>query len=402
MANVIRLRTFCAVVVLGLVAVACGSSTESTTADDGDSTELAEVGGGDVDEASGTTQPQPDEAEVSTGDSESGDAGQDDGIDESQETATTTTTTTSAPALERPVFGPPDSLTPDCSAVPAEVSVGLATASLSSGGNDYTYQWTVPSSYDGSPLSVVLDFHGIGSNGAQQAVFSEWAATAEAEGFLSVQPTGLSAAGDDRPSWELPQFDTDERDDVTFVVDLIADIGRRVCIDPSRVYATGMSNGGLFTSTLLCDLSERIAAGVSVAGVTHHDGCSPTRAVPYLAFHGTADTVVPFNGGGESTLDGAELGGDFFEQVIPEEFAQFADSFGCTSSQDSEVTADITLTSYSGCTDGVPLGFYTIEGGGHTWPGSPISAAISTLGFTNTDISATEIAWDFFTQHQLG
>ena len=335
--------------------------------------------------------------DLEAGDSESDEAVE---LTENEDSEPESTTTTEAVPEETGDFGPV-SLAPDCANLP-DVSVGLSTSVLNSGGNDYTFQYTVPSSYDGSPLPVVLDFHGIGSNGAQQAVFSGWASAAELQGFVSVQPTGLSANGDDRASWELPQFDTSERDDIAFVVDLIDVISSQVCVDPARIYSTGMSNGGLFTSTVVCELSERIAAAVSVAGVTHHESCSPTRAVPYLAFHGTADTVVPFNGGGESTLDGADLSGDFFEQVIPDEFAEFADSTGCTSSTDTSITPEVTLTSYTGCRDGAPLGFYTIEGGGHTWPGSPISAAIESLGFTNTDISATEIAWEFFSQHALG
>lgn len=379
-----RLRFVIAVVVFALVAASCSSAAETSAADGlaADADDSADV--------STTSTPEDTAEAVETADGE-----------ESGEVApeTTAATTTAAPEAERADFGPV-SLTPDCANLP-DVSVGLSTDLVNSGGNAYTYQFTVPSSYDGSPLPVVLDFHGIGSNGAQQAVFSGWAAAAELQGFISVQPTGLSAGGDDRASWELPQFETDERDDIAMVVDLLADVSSQVCVDPARVYAAGMSNGGFFTSTLVCELSERIAAAISVAGVTHHESCSPDRAVPYLAFHGTADTVVPFNGGGESTLDGADLGGDFFEQVIPDEFAEFADSSGCTASTDSQVTPEITLTSYSGCTDGVPLGFYAIEGGGHTWPGSAISAAIESLGFTNTDISATEIAWDFFSQHSL-
>jgi len=373
-----RLRYVLAVVVFALVAASC-SSTD-------DSAESAEVA---------ATDPPAEEPVPDTETDESSDS------QETQEPAAETTTSTEAPAAEeRPDFGPV-SLVPDCANLP-DVSIGLSTDLVSSGGNDYTYQYTVPSSYGGSPVAVVLDFHGIGSNGAQQAVFSGWAAAAETQGFLSVQPTGLAAGGDDRASWELPQFETDERDDIAFVVDLIDEISSQVCIDPARIYSTGMSNGGFFTSTVVCELSERIAAAVSVAGVTHHESCSPSRAVPYLAFHGTDDTVVLFNGGRESTLDGAAGGSEFFEQVIPEEFAEFAETSGCTESVDSAVTAEITLTSYSGCTDGVPLGFYTIVGGGHTWPGSSISAAIPTLGFTNLDISATEIAWEFFGQHTLG
>ena len=386
-----RLRYVIAIVVFALVAASCGSATDNSA--------NAAPGAIDADEVAEATTT---EAPVDTEDTTESDVDAVEEPAESEEPApeTTTTTTTEASTVEQTDFGPV-SLAPDCANLP-DVSVGLSTEVLTSGGNEYNYQFTVPSSYDGSPLPVVLDFHGIGSNGAQQAVFSGWSAAAESEGFLSVQPTGLMADGDDRASWELPQFETSDRNDIQFVVDLIDVISSQICIDPARIYSTGMSNGGLFTSTVVCELSERIAAAVSVAGVTHHESCSPTRAVPYLAFHGTDDTVVPFNGGGESTLDGAAGSSEFFEQVIPEEFAEFADSNGCSGSTDSQITPEVTLTSYSGCNDDVPLGFYTIEGAGHTWPGSSISAAIPTLGVTNLDISATEIAWEFFGQHTLG
>ena len=386
-----RLRYVIAIVVFALVAASCSSATDNSA--------NAAPGAIDADEVAEATTT---EAPVDTEDTTESDVDAVEEPAESEEPApeTTTTTTTEAPTVEQTDFGPV-SLAPDCANLP-DVSVGLSTEVLTSGGNEYNYQFTVPSSYDGSPLPVVLDFHGIGSNGAQQAVFSGWSAAAESEGFLSVQPTGLMADGDDRASWELPQFETSDRNDIQFVVDLIDVISSQICIDPARIYSTGMSNGGLFTSTVVCELSERIAAAVSVAGVTHHESCSPTRAVPYLAFHGTDDTVVPFNGGGESTLDGAAGSSEFFEQVIPEEFAEFADSNGCSGSTDSQITPEVTLTSYSGCNDDVPLGFYTIEGAGHTWPGSSISAAIPTLGVTNLDISATEIAWEFFGQHTLG
>ena len=301
-----RLRYVIAIVVFALVAASCSSATDNSA--------NAAPGAIDADEVAEATTT---EAPVDTEDTTESDVDAVEEPAESEEPApeTTTTTTTEAPTVEQTDFGPV-SLAPDCANLP-DVSVGLSTEVLTSGGNEYNYQFTVPSSYDGSPLPVVLDFHGIGSNGAQQAVFSGWSAAAESEGFLSVQPTGLMADGDDRASWELPQFETSDRNDIQFVVDLIDVISSQICIDPARIYSTGMSNGGLFTSTVVCELSERIAAAVSVAGVTHHESCSPTRAVPYLAFHGTDDTVVPFNGGGESTLDGAAGSSEFFEQVIP-------------------------------------------------------------------------------------
>ena len=184
------------------------------------------------------------------------------------------------------------------------------------------------------------------------------------------------------------------------VVGLLDHVAANVCIDPSRIYAAGMSTGALFTSTLVCELGNTIAAAVSVAGVTHHESCEPSRPMSYLAFHGTDDTTIPFRGGGETTLSGSE-GGEFFEQVMPEEFAEFASDFGCTESTDSAISDSVTLTSWAGCSEDVELGFYTIDGGGHTWPGSTVSSEIPSLGFTNMDIDATSLAWEFFQRHQL-
>lgn len=274
--------------------------------------------------------------------------------------------------------------------------VGSQTGAIASGGNEYGVLWTVPSSYDGTAVPLVIDFHALGSNGGQQNVFAGFGALAEVEGFVAVNPTGLRNQVDDRVSWELPEFDVDTRDDVAFVTDLIDYMATQVCVDQERIFATGMSNGGLFTSVLVCELSDRIRAAASVAGVTHDDSCSPSRAVPYLAFHGTADTVVPYAGGGESTLAEDDGGSAFFEQVMPDEFAEFADSFRCDESVDTVVTSEISLRAWSGCDDDVEVGFYTIDGGGHTWPGSDISSAFPALGVTNMDIDATQVIWDFF------
>lgn len=388
------MRRLAILMLFALIAASCGSDSGNAEAvDDGAGEEVEEV----VEEAEDT-------------DSETDSAEQDDTDDADTEASAEQEPAEEAPeedesAEEEPaeegargLIGPPEVLDPDCSAVPS-ASVGLQTGTVTTAGFEYAFQMIVPSGYDGTaPIPVVLDFHGLGSNGAQQALFSGVAALAEAEGFLSVQPTGIpSPTDEERNSWELPQFDLPERDDVQMVVDMLDFISGQVCIDPGRVYSMGMSNGALFTSELVCDLSERIAGAVSVAGVTHDDSCEPSRAVPYLAFHGIDDDTVPFNGGGESSL-----GPDpFFEQVMPEEFSQFADDFGCASSEESVVTAEITLTSYIGCEDGVELGFYAIAGAGHTWPGSLVSSSIPSLGVTNTDIDATTVAWEFFEQQSL-
>ncbi len=305
-------------------------------------------------------------------------------------------TTTEAPISEAPTSSAP---TVDACVSLADPGVGLQSGAIESGGNEYSYQWTVPSTAEpGQALPVVLDFHGIGSNGPQQGTLTGFGTLAETEGFVAVQPTGRSTSTDSRASWELPQFDTDERDDVAFVQDLLERLALDVCVDRTRIYSAGMSNGGFFTSVLVCELSDTIAAAASIAGVTHPDGCAPTRPVPYLAFHGTDDLVVPFAGGGRSALDGG-VTAPFFEQVMPDEFAEFASDFGCAAPIDEEVAAGVSRRIYDECAGGAQLAFYTVDGGGHTWPGSEVSGAIPSLGLTTMEVDATELAWAFFRQY---
>lgn len=257
----------------------------------------------------------------------------------------------------------------------------------------------VPAGAGSEPLPVVLNWHGLGSNGTQQALLSAYENLADDEGFLAVHPTGADN------SWELAQFDVPGRDDVAMVDDVIDRLITEFCADPTRIYSTGLSNGGFFTALLICERADRIAAGVSVAGVSHPDGCAPSRPVPFIAFHGTDDDVVPFAGGG-STLAGA--GSDaastaFFQQSMPEEFAEFAADFGCLPDPEATPVGDeVTRNDYLGCDDDVPLSFYEIEGGGHTWPGSPLGPLLTgALGRTTDEVSATRDGWAFMSQFSL-
>ena len=86
---------------------------------------------------------------------------------------------------------------------------------------------------------------------------------------------------------------------------------------------------------------------------------------------------------------------------MPDEFGEFAADFGCATPVDEEVATGVSRRSYTECADGVALAFYTIDGGGHTWPGSVISSAIPSLGVTTMEVNATELAWAFFRQHSL-
>ena len=81
------------------------------------------------------------------------------------------------------------------------------------------------------------------------------------------------------------------------------------CVDESRIYATGLSDGALFTSLLACTMANRFAAFAPVAGVVVNKPCDPGRRVPIIAFHGTADPILYFNGGvGTAMLNNALSG----------------------------------------------------------------------------------------------
>lgn len=282
---------------------------------------------------------------------------------------------------------------------------GVQTVTLDTGDDTRDLRIFLPSVYDGSPLAMVINWHGLGSDGPQQAIFSNYETLAEAEGFLVVHPTGVPAPGDTRNSWELAQFNDPGRDDIAMAESVIDHLITNYCADPSRVYSTGMSNGGFFTSRLVCELSDRIAAAVSVAGITHHDGCNPERAVPLMAFHGTADAVVPF-AGGVSTLveeNATPEALDFFTQVMPEEFAEFAASNGCDPDPTVEAVSDeVTRYDYINCSDDVGQVFFEVTDGGHSWPGSPLGPfVVDTLGYTTNDVSATVDGWAFMSQYSL-
>jgi polyhydroxybutyrate depolymerase len=194
------------------------------------------------------------------------------------------------------------------------------------------------------------------------------------------------------------------------------------------VYVTGLSNGAFLTSAVACRYADRIAAAAPVAGIRDIDGCDPSRPVPVVAFHGTADTFVAYDGGYGSSVanlpspDGSgktigQSGGDRISQgnattttapgstkppTIEEITADWAKRNGCSAKRTEEkVASDVTLLAWS-CPKGDEAELYRVEGGGHSWPGSAFSKQVaSVVGRTTDSISADEIMWRFFRDHPL-
>src|SRR5471030_924979 len=137
--------------------------------------------------------------------------------------------------------------------------------------------------------------HGAGGWPVQQMELSRWNRMADEHGFIVVYPSGIESAGP--RVWHMGGDGLMR--DVRFISELIDKLEAAYNIDPSRIYANGISNGGGMSFVLSCTLSSRIAAVgmVAAAQTLPWSWCTDQRAVPMIAFHGTGDPMVPYNGG---------------------------------------------------------------------------------------------------------
>jgi polyhydroxybutyrate depolymerase len=289
-----------------------------------------------------------------------------------------------------PESSAPPPASPSCEGVSLSWAPGSTIETLTSSGVERHYRLYVPSSYDASgPLPLVLNFHGFGSNAVEQERYSEVIDVAERHGFIAATPDGTNSP----QRWYIyGQLEPGYVDDFDFVDALIDDLMEEYCIDQSRVYAMGISNGGGMTSLLGCRLNSRFAAIAPVAGSPYSSlVCNGAGPMPIVAFHGTDDDLVPFEGG-----PGGRLGLPI--NAVRDNMLGWAQHNSCSLDlQTQRIADDVVLESYTGCNAGADVHLYVIESGGHTWPGS--SRNIAVLGSTTQSISATEVAWQFFAAH---
>jgi polyhydroxybutyrate depolymerase len=257
---------------------------------------------------------------------------------------------------------------------------GHRVVEIPSGGLTRSFRLAVPSSYDGiRPTPLVLDFHGVLSTAAEQEGRSQLTAAGEANGFLVATPDGFGE------SWNAEvccgEAMAEGVDDLGFVGDMVETIEREYCVDEQRVYAAGYSNGGLLAFYLACRASDRFAAIASVDAAAVDFPCIPSRPVPVILFHGTADPVVPYSVAGPSV-----------------ELWRRIDGCGGTSTATFE-RGDSSCESFDDCDADAAVEICTTQGGGHTWPGGGDFPAF--LGHKSADLSATAEMWRFFAAHPL-
>jgi len=279
-----------------------------------------------------------------------------------------------------------------------EFTHGDHEGSLSHDGRTRTYIVHIPPFYDGTkPLPLVIVLHGGGGNARHVPKLTKMSAKADKEGFIVVYPNGSGRLQKRLLTWNAGNccaYALDEKvDDVGFVRALIDKLEGRLAIDPKRVYATGISNGGMMTYALACELSDKLAAIGVVAGALNYKPCRPKEPVSVVIFHGTADEHVLYGGGRPKRMADWH---DRIDKPVSYAVSFWAKHDKCSSKEKAKIKENIIREAHGGCADGTEVVLYTIEGGGHVWPGG--------LRLRRSDdpshaISATDIIWNFFKHH---
>lgn len=261
------------------------------------------------------------------------------------------------------------------------------------GGLTRNYRIYIPASYSqGTPVPVVFNLHGYGSNMLEQEQYGDFRAIADTANFIIIHPNG-TPDGSAQLNWN--SFGLTTVDDVGFLSRLLDTVMANYSVNPTRVYSTGMSNGGFMSYHLACNLSNRITAVASVTGsmtIANMNACSPNHPTPIMQIHGTADGTVPYLGNTymvaiETLVTNWVNENNCNATPITINVPNISTTDGCTA----------THYTYTGGTNGTTVEFYKVTGGGHTWPGAPVN-----IGVTNMDFSASKEIWRFFSQYSLG
>ena len=223
-----------------------------------------------------------------------------------------------------------------------------------------SYHVHVPAGLE-HPAGLVVNLHGAGQTGGEQAAMTNYDAVGDQYGFVVAYPDGIDLSWADGRRASVP--DRQGVDDVGFLVALIDRLSGDYGIPPGRVFATGMSAGAFMATRLACERADLVAAIAPVSGTLGVGfPCAPSRPVSVLQVHGTADATVPFGGG---TMLGR---GGYSDIVAAPAMAQrWRDVDGCAGAPVENVMGPVHRFTSAGCAGGTEVDFVQVDGGGHTW-----------------------------------
>jgi polyhydroxybutyrate depolymerase len=268
-------------------------------------------------------------------------------------------------------------------------------------GNSRTYQLYIPSQINAiTSIPLVFVLHGGNGNGSGISSITAMKTLAEKEKFIAVFPDGIQKNWNDgRPT----NANLLGINDVRFFDEMINKISGSYKIDPKRIYATGISNGGFMSMRLACELSNRFAAVAAVSASIEQGigtNCAPASKVSVIIMQGVADPLVPFTGGIMTAGDGGTI------LSHAEAVNKWVSVNNCSTNPLITDLPDLTndgttikKRAYTGGSNGTEVISYIIQNGGHTWPGGSQYLPESIIGKTSMDINATEEIWNFFKAH---
>ncbi len=320
-------------------------------------------------------------------------------------TASPTASPTSAPAPSGPAPSP----------AAAPYPAGLSEQQITVDGVARQYRVHVPATLAGAPRAVVLVLHGGGGEGmnvanAGQHPLSVFRSVADREGFVVVYPGGLPARDiEGNPGWVDCRADntvSSGADDVGFLVALAERVRAEFGLTSSRVFMAGSSNGAQMTHAFAFNRADLVAAVATSAGslpqTPRPGGCTagPSRPVPILILHGTADTQMPWGGGCVANLGGACNRG----RVISAEATRnrWLAINGLTGTTPTATVVDGDTSDggpanrfdYAGP---APVQWWRLDGAGHAAPSRSVPVGANPItGTQNRDVEFAEAAWSFF------
>ncbi len=269
------------------------------------------------------------------------------------------------------------------------------------------YYLHLPKRRSGSdPISLIIAFHSGHGGGIRLAEQSGFDELADKEGFAVVYPDSVV-------QWNDGRAKASSMRDIKLTKALIKKLITENNIDPKRIYATGILNGGLFTLRLACDMADTFAGFAPLLASIPEDyveSCRPSKKFPIIMMSATKNKMVPWQGGSVPFGSSFTHGGNVIS--IDKTIQFWQEHNDCSAAAYTEALPDrdksdgtrVELARYKNCSKGSALTHITIKNGGSTWPGSkekPGRMRTTMIGLTSYDIDAAEMIWEFFKEHSI-